>query len=272
MALSDAQLERYSRNVILKEIGVKGQKKLLAGKVLIVGAGGLGAPAAMYLAAAGVGVLGLADADRVDLSNLQRQIIHATPDVGKPKVASARETIQALNPDVEVRTLEGLVQADNVLELVADYDFVIDGTDNFPAKFLINDACVLAGKPFSHAGIIRFKGQTTTWVPGQGACYRCLFVAPPPPDAVPTCRQAGVVGALAGVLGSLQAMEAVKYLTGVGQLLTGRLLTFDALSMDFRTIKVARRPNCAVCGPTPTILRPVDLQPAVCDLKAAKTA
>ena len=210
MALTDEQIERYSRHIILKEVGVKGQKKLLDAKVLIIGAGGLGAPAAMYLAAAGVGTIGIADADVVDLSNLQRQIIHATADVGKPKVKSAEETMTAMNPGVKVNTYQIFVNASNIRELIRDYDFVIDGTDNFPAKFLINDACVMEKKPFSHAGIIRFKGQLMTYIPGQGPCYRCVFREPPPKDAVPTCRQAGVIGAVAGILGCLQALEAVK--------------------------------------------------------------
>jgi molybdopterin/thiamine biosynthesis adenylyltransferase len=267
VSFTDEQLERYSRNIILKEVGGKGQKKLLNGRVLIIGAGGLGAPAAMYLAAAGVGHLGLADADRVDLSNLQRQIIHTTSDVGLPKVESARLTIKALNPDVTVQTLEGLVTAENVSSLIKDYDFIIDGTDNFPAKFLINDACVIEGKPFSHAGIIRFQGQLITYIPHQGPCYRCLFPAPPPPDAVPTCRQAGVIGAMAGVIGSLQAMEAVKYLCGIGKPLTGSLLTYDALSMEFRKIKVTKRATCPVCGDNPTIVQPIDYEAPSCDLK-----
>lgn len=267
MAFSNEQLERYSRHIILKDVGVKGQRKLMAGKVLIVGAGGLGAPAALYLAAAGVGTIGIADADVVDLSNLQRQVIHTTPDLGKLKVESAAETMCAINPEVEVRTHHEFVSADNVLELIEPYDFVIDGTDNFPAKFLINDACVLAGKAFSHAGIIRFQGQLTTYVPGEGPCYRCIFKEPPPADAVPTCRQAGVIGAMAGVIGSLQAMEAVKYLTGAGELLTGRLLTFDALTMEFRIIKVPRDAHCAVCGDEPTILEPFDYAQAACDFK-----
>ncbi|HBC27281.1 MAG TPA: adenylyltransferase, partial [Ruminococcaceae bacterium] len=221
MAFTNEQLERYSRNIILSEVGVKGQKKLLNARVLIVGAGGLGAPAALYLAAAGVGTIGIADADEVDLSNLQRQIIHTTPDVGKAKVQSAKETMLAINPGITVNTYRTFVASDNVMELIADYDFILDGTDNFPAKFLINDACVLAGKPFSHAGIIRFRGQLMTYVPGRGPCYRCVFKEPPPPDAVPTCRQAGVIGAVAGVIGSLQALEAVKYIVGKGELLTG---------------------------------------------------
>ena len=187
---SNEQLERYSRHIILKEVGVKGQKKLLEGKVLIIGAGGLGAPAALYLAAAGVGTIGIVDADEVDLSNLQRQVIHTTNDVGKAKVQSAKETMEAINPDVKVITYREFVDSTNILDLIKDYDFIIDGTDNFPTKFLINDACVMAKKPFSHAGIIRFRGQLMTYVPGQGPCYRCVFKNPPPKDAVPTCKQA----------------------------------------------------------------------------------
>jgi molybdopterin/thiamine biosynthesis adenylyltransferase len=268
MAFTNKQLERYSRHIILSEVGVQGQKKLLRARVLIIGAGGLGAPAALYLAAAGVGVVGIADADVVDLSNLQRQVIHTTPDVGKTKVQSARETMEAINPDITVLTHRTFVSADNIMELIADYDFILDGTDNFPAKFLINDACVLAGKPFSHAGIIRFKGQLMTYVPGQGPCYRCVFKEPPPPDAVPTCRQAGVIGAMGGVIGSLQAMEAVKFLIGRGDLLTGALLTYDALRMDFRKIKLPRRDSCAVCGAYPTILNPFDYEQVGCEVKS----
>ena len=199
MAFTNEQMERYSRHIILQEVGVKGQKKLMNGKVLIIGAGGLGAPAAMYLAAAGVGTIGIVDADEVDLSNLQRQIIHGTADVGKAKVKSAKETMNAMNPDVTVNTYREFVTSENIMDLIKDYDFIIDGTDNFPAKFLINDACVMAKKPFSHAGIIRFKGQLMTYVPGEGPCYRCVFKNPPPKDAVPTCKQAGVIGAMGGV-------------------------------------------------------------------------
>lgn len=264
MAFTNEQLERYSRHIILKEIGVKGQKKLLDSKVLIIGAGGLGAPAALYLAAAGVGTIGIADADEVGLSNLQRQVIHSTPDVGKAKVQSAKESMEAINPDVTVKTYRTFVAADNIMELIAAYDFVIDGTDNFPAKFLINDACVLAKKPFSHAGIIRFKGQLMTYVPGQGPCYRCVFKEPPPPEAVPTCKQAGVIGAMGGVIGSLQAMEAVKYLTGAGALLTGALLTYDALQMDFRKVNLPENQYCPVCGAHPTILAPIDYEQKEC--------
>ena len=267
MALSSEQLERYSRHIILKEIGLKGQKKLLNAKILIIGAGGLGSPAAMYLAAAGVGTIGIADADEVDLSNLQRQILHATADVGKPKVESARETMEALNTDVQVIAHHLFVNAENITDLIKPYDFVIDGTDNFAAKFLINDACVLAGKPFCHAGIIRFHGQLMTYVPGKGPCYRCVFRQLPPKDAVPTCREAGVIGAMAGVIGCMQALEAVKYFVGVGDLLTGRMLTFDALDMEAHPITLPENPDCPVCGKHPTILHPFDEGVMECDLK-----
>lgn len=267
MAFTNEQLERYSRHIILQEVGVKGQKKLLNASVLIIGAGGLGAPAALYLAAAGVGTIGIVDADEVDLSNLQRQVIHTTNDVGKAKVKSAAETMEAINPDVTVKTYRTFVDSTNIMDLIKDYDFIIDGTDNFPAKFLINDACVMAGKPFSHAGIIRFKGQLMTYVPGEGPCYRCVFKNPPPKDAVPTCKQAGVIGAMGGVIGSLQAMEAIKYIIGKGELLTGKLLTYDALKMEFRTIKLPKDHHCAVCGDEPTITELIDYEQAECDLK-----
>ncbi|MGN0286446.1 MAG: HesA/MoeB/ThiF family protein [Atopobiaceae bacterium] len=272
MAMTNEQMERYSRHILLKQIGVKGQRKISKGRVLIIGAGGLGAPAALYLAAAGVGTIGIVDADVVDLSNLQRQVIHTTPDVGKPKVVSAAETMRAINPDVNVVPIQDFVSASNVMDLIKDYDFILDGTDNFPAKFLINDACVLGQKPFSHAGILRFNGQLMTYVPGEGPCYRCVFKEPPPANAVPTCSQAGVIGAMGGVIGSLQAMEAIKFLTGVGDLLTGRLLTYDALSMRFREIKVSRDPDCAVCGEHATILHPIDYEQAACDLKSHQAA
>ena len=267
MAFTNEQLERYSRHIILQEVGVKGQKKLLNASVLIIGAGGLGAPAALYLAAAGVGTIGIVDADEVDLSNLQRQVIHTTNDVGKAKVKSAAETMEAINPDVTVKTYRTFVDSTNIMDLIKDYDFIIDGTDNFPAKFLIYDACVMAGKPFSHAGIIRFKGQLMTYVPGEGPCYRCVFKNPPPKDAVPTCKQAGVIGAMGGVIGSLQAMEAIKYIIGKGELLTGKLLTYDALKMEFHTIKLPKDHHCAVCGDEPTITELIDYEQAECDLK-----
>lgn len=246
--------KRYSRHIVMKEIGAKGQKKLFGAKVLIIGIGGLGSPAAMYLAAAGVGTIGIADADAVSLSNLQRQIIHATGNIGIEKTLSAKEMLNSLNPDVKVQVHQMYVTASNIMALIRDYDFILDATDNFESKFLINDACILAKKPFSHAGIIRFKGQLMTYVPEKGPCYRCVFKNPPPQGAVPTCKQAGVLGAVGGVIGSLQATEALKYILGAGNLLTGYLLTYDALTMEFRKIKLPERvKDCAVCGEEPTI-------------------
>lgn len=265
MGFTNEQLERYSRHIILKEVGAKGQKKLLDAKVLIIGAGGLGSPAAMYLAAAGVGTIGIADSDEVDLSNLQRQIIHSTADIGKPKVQSAKETMEKINPDVSVRTYRTFVTSENIIGLISDYDFIIDATDNFSSKFLINDACVMAKKPFCHAGIIRFKGQLMTYVPEQGPCYRCIFKEPPPKDAVPTCKEVGIIGAMCGVIGSLQAMEAVKYIIGEGELLTGYLLTYDALAMEFRKVKLPYdTSDCDVCGEHPTIRKLTDHEQQEC--------
>lgn len=266
MNFTDQQLERYSRHIILQNVGMEGQQKILDGKVLIIGAGGLGAPAALYLAAAGVGTIGIVDGDVVDMSNLQRQVIHFTPDVGKPKVISAKEKIEKINPDVKVVTYQERVFASNIAGIIKDYDFVLDGTDNFPAKFLINDACVLGKKPFSHGGILRFAGQTMTYVPG-GACYRCLFENPPPKNAVPTCSQAGVLGAIAGMLGTIQTAEVLKFLIGEGELLTNKLLVFDALNMHFRTIDVKKNPECPVCGNNPSITKLIDEEQAACDLK-----
>jgi len=270
MNFTNEQMERYSRHIILKDVGVKGQKKLLESKVLIIGTGGLGAPAAMFLAAAGVGTIGLVDFDAVELSNLQRQIIHLTKDVGKPKVISGKETINEMNPDVNIVTYQEWVSSANIKDIIKDrdYDFIIDGTDNFPAKFLINDACVLTGKPFSHAGIIRFQGQTMTYVPGKGPCYRCIFENPPPPDKVPTCKQAGVLGVMGGVIGTIQATEAIKYLLGIGELLTGYILTYDAKAMEFRKVKLPWNKRCQVCGENPTIKELIDYEQAVCDLKS----
>ncbi len=269
MNLTNEQIERYSRHILLKEVGGKGQKKLLESKVLIIGTGGLGAPAAMYLAAAGIGNIGLVDFDAVDLSNLQRQIIHLTRDVNKPKVISAKETINEMNPDVEVTTYREMINAGNITDIIKDkdYDFILDGTDNFPSKFLINDACVFLQKPFSHAGIIRFKGQTMTYVPGKGPCYRCVFQTPPPPDAVPTCKQAGVLGVMGGIIGTIQATEALKYILGVGELLNGYLLTYDALTMSFRKIKISHNKKCGVCGDNPTITELIDYEQPACELK-----
>lgn len=264
--MNDEQLERYSRHVILQDIGIEGQDKLLQSKVLVIGAGGLGAPVLLYLAAAGVGTLGIVDGDVVDLSNLQRQVIHDTSNIGTPKVVSAKESINKINPDVNVIIHQDLALAHNILDLIKDYDFIIDGTDNFPAKFLINDACVKAGKAFSHGGILRFDGQTLTHTPGN-ACFRCVFPELPPKDAVPTCSQAGVLGAIAGTLGTLQATEAVKYLLGKDGLLTNKLLVLNTLKMDFRKVKIKRNPECPVCGEHPTVTELKDYEQPVCSLK-----
>ncbi len=250
---SEEQIERYSRHIILKEVGGKGQKKLLDSKVLIIGAGGLGSPVALYLTAAGIGTIGIADSDVVELSNLQRQIAHHTGNIGQPKVDSAREKMTAMNPEVRINAHHVRVSAANILGLMDGYDFIIDATDNFAAKFLINDACVLAGKPYSHGGILQFIGQTLTYVPDNSACYRCIFPEPPPREVLSPCSRAGVLGVLPGVIGTMQATEALKYLLGIGELLTGRLLIYDALAMSFRTVQVRRNPRCPICGNNPVI-------------------
>lgn len=262
MTLTHEQSTRYARHLLLSEVGEKGQERLLKGSVLVIGAGGLGSPIALYLAAAGVGTIGIADADLVDSSNLQRQVIHFTPDVGKPKVISARQKMQAINPDCTVTTYQQWVVADNITQLIDGYDFVIDATDNFAAKFLINDACVLAEKPYSHGGILKFDGQTMTVLPGS-ACYRCLFPEPPPQEVIPACSRAGVFGVLPGVIGTIQATEALKYLLGIGELLTGRLLTYDALRMRFRGVPLRKNPGCPICGDNPVIDRVKDEREAL---------
>lgn len=273
MNLTEEQIERYSRHIILPEVGGKGQAKLLAGKVLIVGAGGLGSPAALYLAAAGVGTIGLIDADTVELSNLQRQIIHTTTDLGRPKVESATDKMRAINPDVTVHTCCERLAAANAPAILKDYDFVIDGTDNFPSKFLVADACFFLQMPYSHAGILHFDGQTMTVIPGKTACYRCIFGAPPPPGTVPSCSQAGVLGVLAGVIGCIQATEAIKFLLGIGDLLTNRLLAYNALSMKFREVSLHRNCHCPLCGEHPSITGLSDEQaPVVCDLRSGGNA
>lgn len=264
---TEDQLERYSRHILLKDVGVEGQEKIMDAKVFIVGAGGLGAPVALYLAAAGVGKIGIADFDTVDLSNLQRQVIHFTADVGRLKVESAANKMRAINPDIEVVVYNEMVVAANIRELIRGYDFVIDGTDNFAAKFLINDACVLENIPYSHGGILRFDGQTMTIKPKESACYRCVFGVPPPANAVPTCSQAGVLGAIAGMLGTMQAAECLKFITGAGDLLTNKLLAFDAKTMSFRKVNLKRNLKCAICGDNPTIHSLVDGEQAVCDIK-----
>jgi molybdopterin/thiamine biosynthesis adenylyltransferase len=247
MDFTKNQLERYMRNILLCDVGVEGQEKMAKAKVLIVGLGGLGSPAALYLAAAGVGTLGLADGDKVDISNLQRQVIHFTKDINKEKVISAKEKINQLNPDIDVITYNQMVDRDNAAATVADYDFVIDGTDSFDAKFLINDACVKAKKPFSHAGVLRYEGQIFTYLPGF-ACYRCIFKNPPQADATPTCSQVGILGAVAGTIGTLQAVEALKFILGRGNLLTNRWLVFNAFAMSFREVHVKADSSCPVCG------------------------
>jgi adenylyltransferase/sulfurtransferase len=272
MEFTDEQVTRYSRHILLPEVGGKGQKKIAKAKILIVGAGGLGAPAAFYLSAAGVGTIGLVDSDAVDLSNLQRQVIHYTPDVGRSKVLSAREKIQALNPDVNVVMHEERFVADNAMKLIADYDVVIDGVDNFPAKFLINDACVLGNKPLVHGGILRFDGRVTTILPKKSACYRCVFKQPPPAGLVASCQEAGVIGALAGVIGTLQATEALKLVLGIGRPLTDRLLDYDAKKATFREIRTKRNPHCSVCGEQPTITTLIDYEQQACELRPSGAA
>lgn len=253
MGLTEEQIERYSRHLMLEQVGGAGQEKLLSSKVLIVGAGGLGSPAALYLAAAGVGTIGIVDADKVELTNLHRQIIHHTSDLGVEKVKSAETKMRAINPDVIVRTYHRRAKADNIREIIREYNFVIDATDNFAAKFLINDACYFEKIPFSHAGVLRFDGQLITVLPGETTCYRCIFNAPPPVGAVPPSSQAGLLGVLPGVIGTLQATEAIKYLLRIGDLLTNTLLTYNVLTMEFRKVRFKRNPNCPLCGPNPTI-------------------
>jgi molybdopterin/thiamine biosynthesis adenylyltransferase len=270
MPLTEEQIQRYSRNIILEQVGGAGQEKLLAAKVLIVGLGGLGSPAALYLAAAGVGTIGLVDGDQVDLTNLQRQIIHHTADVGERKIVSAQKRIEAINPDVTVRTYDVWARADSIRDIIKQYDFVIDGTDNFPAKFLINDACFFAKVPFCHAGILQFEGQLMTVIPGRTACYRCVFPGPPPTGTATPCGQAGVLGVLPGVIGSLQATEAIKYLLGLGEPLTDSLLTYNALTMDFRKMPVRRRSDCPLCGPNATITTLIDEGKVACNRKGCK--
>ena len=259
MAMTDEQIERYSRHIILKEVGAKGQKKLLNGKVLIIGAGGLGAPAAMYLAAAGIGTIGIVDDDVVDYSNLQRQVIHQTKDVGVLKTESAKNKINALNPELKVNVYNTFITADNILDIIKIYDFILDCTDNFESKFLINDACVIAKKPFCHAAVIRFQGQVMTYVPGRGPCYRCVFGKVPEKGAVKNSKQIGVFGPLPGLIGNFQVIECVKYLLGIGELLTGRLLTVEALSMNVKNMKLPpKNCDCPVCSEHRTILKPSD--------------
>jgi sulfur-carrier protein adenylyltransferase/sulfurtransferase len=254
------QIYRYSRHIILADVGGAGQKKLLNAKVLLVGAGGLGSPAAMYLAAAGVGTLGLVDFDRVDLSNLQRQLLHRTADVGRAKVDSATDTLNALNPDVKIDKHPVVLTSENVMDVIRDYDIVVNGTDNFPTRYLINDACVFAGKPLVDGSIFMFEGQATVYDAKRGPCYRCLFPTPPPPGEVPSCQEAGVLGVLPGIIGSIEAVEAIKLILGKGESLIGRLLLFDALAMEFREMQIDKNPDCPVCGDHRTITELIDYE------------
>ncbi len=249
VVFSNEQKERYRRHLTIPEVGEEGQAKLLKAKVLLMGAGGLGSPAALYLAAAGVGTLGIVDMDVVDLSNLQRQVIHNTERLGQPKTASAAEAIKALNPDVKVVGFQERLTSDNVLRILEGFDLIVDGGDNFPTRYLLNDACVMLNKPNVHGSIYRFEGQVTTFVPHQGPCYRCLYPQPPPADMAPSCAEAGVLGVLPGLVGLFQANEAIKLILGIGAPLNGRLLTMDALETTFRTLKLRRDPDCPVCKP-----------------------
>ena len=263
MSLTQTELARYSRHLSLREVGAAGQEKLKYAKVLVIGAGGLGSPSILYLAAAGVGTLGIVDFDRVEISNLQRQVLFDTASVGVPKTAAASKRLHELNPDLHIVAHEVELRANNVLDIVRRYDVVLDGTDRFETRYLANDACVILEKPLISAAIHQFEGQAFTYVPRQGPCYRCLFPEPPTDGLVPNCAEAGVLGVLPGVLGTIQATEAIKLITGIGQLLTGRLLTYDALQMSFDEIRFSRSDDCAVCGVHPTITQPQD-SPKLC--------
>jgi sulfur-carrier protein adenylyltransferase/sulfurtransferase len=268
-SLTPDQRRRYSRHLLIPEVGEEGQRKLLDARVLLVGAGGLGSPAALYLAAAGVGTLGIVDADIVDDSNLQRQVVHTAERVGMPKVESARIAIEALNPDVNVVKHETRLDQTNVLDIFAGYDVILDGTDNFATRYLINDACVLLNKPNVHGSIFRFEGQATTFIPHEGPCYRCLFPTPPPPELAPSCAEAGVLGLLPGTIGIIQATETAKLILGIGEPLMGRLLTYDALEMEFRELRLSRDPECPMCGPgAPTSLDDIEYTDVGCLIPA----
>ncbi|MGE0812191.1 MAG: molybdopterin-synthase adenylyltransferase MoeB [Vicinamibacterales bacterium] len=257
-ALSPEEVQRYSRHLILSEVGMEGQQKLKAARVLCIGAGGLGSPAAMYLAAAGVGTIGIVDFDAVDVSNLQRQILHGTSDVGRSKLASAKDTLTELNPHVTVNLHEVALSSANALDLFRDYDVIVDGTDNFPTRYLVNDACVLLGKPNAYGSIFRFEGQASVFATQDGPCYRCLYPEPPPPGLVPSCAEAGVLGILPGLIGTIQATETVKLILGMGQTLAGRFLVYDAMRMRFRELTLRKDPDCPVCGTHPTVTALID--------------
>ena len=257
--LTPDQVKRFSRHIIMPNVGSVGQRKLLAGKGLVIGAGGLGSPVALYLALAGVGTIGIVDFDVVDVTNLQRQILHTDADVGRPKVESAKEKLLAHNPDVKVQIHEEPITSENAFDIISQYDVVVNGADNFAARYLVNDAAYLLGKPLVDGSILVFDGQATTYVPGHG-CYRCIFPDPPPPGEVPNCAEAGVIGALPGLVGSIQALEVVKLIMGIGETLTSRLLLIDALNMEFREVKVRRNPDCKLCGDNPEVTELIDYE------------
>ncbi len=264
--LTPYQVERYSRHIIMAQVGSKGQRKMLDAKVLVIGAGGLGSPVSIYLALAGIGTIGIVDFDIVDLSNLQRQILHHNDDIGRSKLDSAIDTLKSYNPDVTVVPHEGPLTSENAMEIVAGYDVIINGADNFPARYLVNDAAYLNNKPLVDAAILTFEGQAAVFLPGQG-CYRCLFPEPPPPGEVPSCAEAGVLGTLVGLVGSIQATEAAKLIMGIGQSLAGRLLLIDGLDMEFRTVKLRRNKDCPLCGDNPTVTKLIDYE-AFCGMPA----
>ena len=269
--LEGEEVKRYSRHLIMPEVGMDGQRRLKAASVLCVGAGGLGSPAAIYLAAAGIGRIGIVDYDVVDYSNLQRQIIHATPDVGRSKLESAKDRIEALNPHVHVETYEMSLSSANALKLFDSYDVVLDGTDNFPTRYLVNDACVLTGKPNAYGSIFRFEGQASVFATKEGPCYRCLYPEPPPPGLIPSCAEGGVLGVLPGVVGLIQATEAIKLILGIGEPLIGRFVIYDALKMRFRELKLKKDPECPVCGVHPTVTKLIDYE-QFCGLRAEVTS
>ena len=259
-SLNNEEVLRYSRHLIMPEVGMEGQQKLKAARVLCIGTGGLGSPLALYLSAAGVGTIGLVDFDVVDFTNLQRQVIHFTGDVGRPKLESAKEKIGAINPFVQVKTFETKLTSQNALEIFSDFDIIVDGTDNFPTRFLVNDACVFTGKPNVYGSIFRFEGQASVFAAKDGPCYRCLYPEPPPPGLVPSCAEGGVLGILPGLVGLIQATEAIKLILGSGQPLIGRLLLVDALGMKFRELKLRKNPDCVVCGTHPTVTKLIDYE------------
>lgn len=268
--LNNDEVARYSRHLIMPEVGMDGQLKLKSASVLCIGAGGLGSPVAMYLGAAGVGRIGIVDFDVVDYSNLQRQVIHGTPDVGRPKLDSARDRLNAINPEVTVETHDVALSSENALALLANYDVIVDGTDNFPTRYLVNDACVILGKPNVYGSIFRFEGQASVFATKDGPCYRCLYPEPPPPGLVPSCAEGGVLGILPGVIGTIQATEAVKIIIGVGEPLINRFMIYDALRMKFRELKLRKDPECPVCGDTPTVTELIDYE-QFCGITGAVT-